>query len=454
MKSQSRKAGNQFTEGVIWKQLLLFFFPIVFGTFFQQIYNTADTVVVGRFVGKEALAAVGGSTSQIVNLVVGFFVGLSSGASVVVAQFFGARDEKNLKKTLHTAFAFAIAAGILIGAAGICLAEPVLRAMNTPAEIVKDSMTYLHIYFGGLVFNLIYNIGAGILRAVGDSKRPLYVLMVTCLMNIVLDVAFVLLFHMGVAGVAIATVISQAISAVLVTWMLIRSGEIYRLSPLKIRFHKRQMLSVLRIGCPAGLESVMYSISNVAMQIFINALGTDTVAAWTTVGKIDAFYWMVINAFEISVMTFVGQNYGAGKWDRMQKSVRVCMTMALVTAVGISGTMFLFRDPIFRIFTTDLSVISIGTGMLHFLLPSYPMYVIIGILSGSLRGRGKVLVPMLFTCGGVCMLRILWLLTAVPAYPGAKTIMASYPISWGITGVLFVIYYFKKFKSGLPEGIN
>ena len=227
---------NQITEGVIWKQLLLFFFPIVFGTFFQQIYNTADTIVVGRFVGKQALAAVGGSASQIANLIVGFFVGLSSGASVVISQFYGAKDKKNLSKALHTAFAFSIAAGIVLTVVGIFLTRSALLLMKTPADVVEDSAVYLHIYFGGMVFNLVYNMGAAILRAVGDSKRPLYVLIITCVLNIILDLLFVVAFGMGVTGVAVATVTSQVISALIVTAMLLKTREIYVLKINQIRF--------------------------------------------------------------------------------------------------------------------------------------------------------------------------------------------------------------------------
>lgn len=312
-----REKVNQITEGVIWKQLLLFFFPIVFGTFFQQIYNTADTIVVGRFVGKQALAAVGGSASQIANLIVGFFVGLSSGAAVVISQFYGAKDKKNLSKALHTAFAFSIAAGIVLTVVGIFLTRPALLLMKTPADVVEDSAVYLHIYFGGMVFNLVYNMGAAILRAVGDSKRPLYVLIITCVLNIILDLLFVVAFGMGVTGVAVATVTSQVISALIVTVMLLKTREIYVLKINQIRFDRRMLFSVLRIGIPAGLESVMYNISNIVIQVFVNNLGTDTVAAWGTLGKIDALFWMVINAFAISITTFVGQNFGAGKYHRL-----------------------------------------------------------------------------------------------------------------------------------------
>ena len=436
---------NQITEGVIWKQLLLFFFPILFGTLFQQVYNTADTVVVGRFVGKEALAAVGGSSSMIVNLIVGFFVGLCSGAAVVISQYYGAKDSKNLKKALHTSMIFCLAASVVVGMAGFILAEPILHLMKTPAEVIPDSVLYLHIYFAGTFFNLVYNMVSSILRSVGDSKRPLYVLIITCLLNILLDVIFVVSFHMGVLGVALATVSCQAVSAILVTWFLMRANDIYRLKFHEIRFDAHSLAAVLRIGLPAGLESVMYNIANLTIQIFVNELGTDTVAAWGTLGKIDAVFWMVCNAFAISITTFVGQNYGAGKYRRMQKSVRVCMIMAYITAFIVSGGIFLFAEPIYRLFTTDQGVVDIGVHMIRFLIPSYALYVVIGILSGALRGAGKVLIPMILTCGGVCLIRIIWLFVFVTRHPGINNIMLSYPVSWVITAVLFVIYYFSHF---------
>ena len=442
---------NQITEGVIWKQLLLFFFPIVFGTFFQQVYNTADTIVVGRFVGKQALAAVGGSASQIANLIVGFFVGLSSGAAVVISQFYGARDKKNVEKALHTAFAFSIAAGAVLTVVGILITRPALLMMNTPEDAVADSVIYLRIYFGGMIFNLIYNMGAAILRAVGDSKRPLYVLIITCGLNIVLDILFVMLFHLGVLGVAAATVTSQVISALLVTGMLLKTKEIYVLRLSRIRFNKNMLLSVLRIGIPTGLESVMYNISNIVIQVFVNHLGTDTVAAWGTLGKIDALFWMVINAFAISITTFVGQNFGAGKYHRMRKSVRVCMIMSMIGSAVLILFMYTAAPWIYRLFTTDQAVITAGVHMSRFLLPSYFIYVIIGILSGALRGTGKVLVPMLLTCGGVCSLRILWLFSAGRMYPGINTIMLSYPVSWSITAVLFIVYYLVRFPGKEKE---
>lgn len=436
---------NQITEGVIWKQLLIFFFPIVIGTFFQQIYNTADSIVVGRFVGKEALAAVGGSVNQIVNLVVEVFVGLTSGASVIVAQFYGAKDKKNLNKTLHTSYAFGIVTGFVVAVVGLLVANTVLELMKTPQELMADSRLYLHIYFCGMIFNIIYNMGASILRAVGDSRRPLYVLMVTCGLNIVLDILLVVIFRLGVMGVAIATVSCQGISSILVTAMLMKEHPLFQLKLREIRFYRVSLNSVLRIGIPAALEATMYTIANLIIQVFVNELGTDTVAAWGTFAKIDAVYWMVVNAFGISITTFVGQNYGAGKVKRMRKSVGICLGMSYAGAILVSGVLYALAGPLYRLFTTDENVVRIGVDMMHFLLPSYFMYVVIGILSGALRGAGRVLVPMLLTCGGVCLIRIVWMFGVFPGHPGINTIMLSYPVSWGITAVLFIIYYFRKF---------
>lgn len=436
---------NQITEGVIWKQLLIFFFPIVIGTFFQQIYNTADSIVVGRFVGKEALAAVGGSVNQIVNLVVEVFVGLTSGASVIVAQFYGAKDKKNLNKTLHTSYAFGIVTGFVVAVVGLLVTNTVLELMKTPQELMADSRLYLHIYFCGMIFNIIYNMGASILRAVGDSRRPLYVLMVTCGLNIVLDILLVVIFRLGVMGVAIATVSCQGISSILVTAMLMKEHPLFQLKLREIRFYRVSLNSVLRISIPAALEATMYTIANLIIQVFVNELGTDTVAAWGTFAKIDAVYWMVVNAFGISITTFVGQNYGAGKVKRMRKSVGICLGMSYAGAILVSGVLYALAGPLYRLFTTDENVVRIGVDMMHFLLPSYFMYVVIGILSGALRGAGRVLVPMLLTCGGVCLIRIVWMFGVFPGHPGINTIMLSYPVSWGITAVLFIIYYFRKF---------
>ncbi len=437
---------NQITEGIIWRQLLLFFFPIVFGTFFQQLYNTIDTVIVGQFVGKAALASVGGSATQLINLVVGFFTGLSSGASVVIAQFFGAKDERSVKESLHTAYAFSILGSIVISALGIGLAPQLLRWMNTPEELLADSTLYLRIYFAGILFVFIFNVGSSILRAVGDSKNPLYYLIACCFINIFLDLLFVIVFHLGVAGVAYATFLSQAISALLVTHKLMTSHSILTLKIRDIRLHKNVLKSQLWIGLPAGFQSVMYSISNVIIQAALNRFGTDTVAAWSAYGKLDAIFWMVSGAIGISITTFVGQNYGARKYDRVHKSVRICLGIDSIISVILIVFLMLFRIPLFRLFTQDPSVIRIGSDMLALITPCYIFFVFIEVLAGALRGMGDVMIPTLITLLGVCVLRLIWIAVVLQISPTVNAIIYSYPVTWIATAVLFIIYYLYKKK--------
>lgn len=438
---EQKHTGTQITEGIIWKQLLLFFFPILLGTFFQQFYNTIDAIVVGRFVGKEALASVGGSAGQIINLVVGFFTGLTAGAAVIISQFFGARDEKALNQSIHTAYAFSIIGSVLIMIAGIILAPAMLDLMQTPPELMEESTLYLRIYFGGILFVFIYNAGSSILRAVGDSKRPLYYLVVCCIINIILDVIMVVAFHLGVAGVAIATLISQAVSALLVTRSLMKSQGILHLVLKKIRPHRRVLKSELAVGLPGGLQSFMYSFSNIIIQAALNSFGTDTTAAWAAYGKIDAIFWMISGAFGIAITTFAGQNYGAGNYDRIKKSVRVCLLMDFIAASVLVLFLMIACVPLFGIFTTDSNVIKIGSDMLKMITPCYIFFVFIEVLSGALRGTGDVLIPMILTMLGICALRILWVALATPVRPEISTIIFSYPITWILTSVLFIFYY-------------
>lgn len=432
---------NEITEGIIWKQLLRFFFPILLGTFFQQLYNTIDSVIVGQFVGKEALASVGGSSAQIVSLVVGFFTGLSSGAAVTIAQYIGARRDDSADKGLHNAYAIAAAAGVFLTLAGILTAPSMLRLMNTPAEIMADSLTYLQIYFAGILFVLIYNMGSAILRAAGDSKSPLYVLIVCCVINIILDMIFVLWFHMGVAGAAVATLAAQAVSAVLVTWLLMRSRGVVRLVPGRIRFHGSLLKMQLRLGLPTGFESILFAITNIAIQAAINTFGTDTTAAWSAYGKLDAVFWMVSTAFGISITTFVGQNYGAGKMERVKRSTCVCLCMDLIVSFVLVVFLIAARGFLFRLFTADTAVVEIGSDMLVYITPWYIVYVFIEVLGGSLRGRGNVMVPVVITLAGICLLRIVWLAGVMKLSPTIHGIIFSYPVTWVITALAFIGYY-------------
>lgn len=432
---------DQITEGVIWKQLLIFFFPIILGTFFQQLYNTVDTVIVGRFVGKEALASVGGSAGQLVNLVVGFFTGLTSGAAVVVSQFWGAKDMKNVRAGIHTAYAFSIAASFLIMILGILLAPVFLRWMDTPGELMRGSLVYLRIYYSGILFVFIFNTGSSILRAAGDPRRPLYYLIVCCVLNIVLDIFFVLICGLGIAGVSIATVLSQAVSAFLVTRALTHADGGLHLQLRNIGFSKGILKSQLYIGIPTGLQSTMYSISNIIIQAAINRFGTDAMAAWAAFWKLDAIFWMLSSAFGIAITTFVGQNYGALKYQRVKKSVWICAGMQTATAVFVSAIMIVFCRPLLGIFTTDTHVLKIGSMMVMILAPFYVIFTPTEIFSGALRGIGNVMIPTIITICGVCLLRIAWVVIALPIRHGLSTIMVGYPVTWMLSSVAFIIYY-------------
>ncbi len=436
-------AGNSITEGVIWKGLLSFFFPILLGTFFQQMYNTVDAIIVGKFVGKEALAAVGGTTGTIINLIVGFFTGLSSGATVILSQYYGARKHKEVSDTVHTAIAMAIGGGLLIMTLGLVLSPAMLRMLDTPEELIGYSLSYIRIYFIGMIPSLIYNIGSGLLRAVGDSRRPLLFLIVACMTNIVLDVVFVVGFDMHVAGAAWATILSQAVSATLILITLMRSHASYQLVPKKIRFHGHLLKRIITIGLPAGLQSMAYSVSNAIVQTSINGFGTNVMAAYTAYGKLDAFNWMLQNAFGISITTFVGQNFGAQKYDRVKKSVRVCLAITAGATLLLSAILLVAGRPLYHLFTDDAQVIEIGMQMLWRLAPMFILYICIEILSGALRGTGDAVMPSVMTLCGVCLLRAVWLLGVVPFNRTLNMVLLCYPITWTVTSLLFVVYYLK-----------
>lgn len=443
MKTESQQVSNQITEGVIWKQLLFFFFPILFGTFFQQLYNTTDAVIVGNFVGKEALAAVGGPAATLINLLIGFFTGLSSGATVIISQYYGAKKQEDVRRTVHTAIALSIAGGAVIMVLGFLFSGAALRAMNTPEEILSLSVVYMRIYFIGVIPSLIYNMGSGILRAVGDSKRPLYFLILSCIANIVLDILFVTVLKMGVVGVAVATALSQVFSALLVTAALMRTEDSYRLYMKEIRFSPELLHKIIRIGLPAGIQSTMYSASNLIIQSSINSFGTDTIAAWTAYGKIDGIFWMIMGAYGVAITTFAGQNFGAGKYDRIKKSVRICLGMAAFTSVLLSVIVLTGGSLFFRLFTDDPNVVSIGLGMMRVISPSYVTYICIEILGGTTRGCGDAVLPMLMTCVGICVLRVVWVLVVVPLRPEMSTVAFSYPLTWSATSLLFIVYYLR-----------
>lgn len=446
--SKDNTADNQIINGVIWKQILIFFFPIAIGTLFQQLYNTADTIIVGRFVGTAGLASVGGTASVVTYQLVMIFTGLSSGATVIISQCFGAGDHERLHRGLHTAFAFAFIASIIISISGWFATPWILSITKTPLSLMESSTTYLRIYFIGVLATFLYNMGSSIMRAIGDSKRPLYFLIICSFLNIALDLLFIIVFKMGVAGAALATIISQAVSAVLIVISLTRSYDQMKLELNKIRIHLPMLKAELRIGLPACVQTVMYGITNIVIQTSINSLGESTIAAWAAFGKVDVIFWAVNGAFGIAVTTFCGQNFGAGKLERVYKSVRSSLLMALLVGGSLLGTLMLLARPIFGLFTTDMEVIEIGVYMLMFMIPSYIIFIFVEIYTGALRGVGDVFIPTLITLGGVGLIRLPWLLFIVPLKNELSMVMISYPLAWIATALLLVPYYYYKKKRG------
>ncbi len=432
---------NRILEGNLYKAIMMFFMPIWFGTFFQQLYNTVDAVIVGNFVGKSALAAVGGPTSTIINLLVNFFVGVSSGAGVVIAMYYGSRNVDKTKLSIHTAMAISIAGGLLLILIGVPFSPIFLEWMDTPAEILEQASVYIRIYFCGSVFNLIYNIGSGILRAMGDSKKPLYFLIVASVVNIVLDVVFVVYMDMGVAGVGLATIIAQLASAVLVILSLKALPEEIQLSARKIKLNGPMCAEIFKIGIPNGIQSIAFSISNIAIMSSINAFGTDTVAAWTAYGKIDAMFWMTVGSFGIATTTFVGQNFGAKNFDRVKKSVRACNVLSMGAAILLSVLMLTCYPFLYRIFTKDQAVIEIGATMVKVMVPLYFTFTFIENFSGAMRGVGHSIAPTVLTIMGICVFRVVWILFVLPLNNTLITAIISYPISWALTAIIFTIYY-------------
>ncbi len=441
---ETNKEKNQITEGIIWKQLLIFFFPIALGTIFQQFYNVADAVIVGRFLGKQALASVGGSAAMLVNIVVGFFSGLTVGASVIVSQNYGAGNRENTEKAIHTAYCFSIAAGVVLTVIGFIFSPVLLRMMQTPADTLSDSILYLRVYFVGLTAVLLYNMGSSIMRAVGDSRRPLYVLTVCSILNILLDILFIVVFDLGIGGAAAATVLSQAVSALAVIWMLMRSYGDITLKLRMIRIDFCMLAAELRIGLPGGIQFCISGIANIILQSAINSFGTDTTAAWAAFNKLDMIFWTVCGAFGASVTTFAGQNYGAKKLDRVFKSVRTCLILSLVTCGALQIFFIVFARPLFCIFITDEDVIRTGIYILMFLVPTYILFQFIEIPAGALRGIGDAATPTVINMIGICLIRLPWILFVVPRYHKLSVILVSYPMAGACSVILIVAYYFYK----------
>jgi putative MATE family efflux protein len=428
------------TEGVIWKQLLLFALPLLLGNLFQQFYNTVDSIVVGNYIGANALASVGAST-PIVNLMVGMFTGLGTGAGVVIAQFFGAKDHKGVHDGVHTTIALCIVSGLVMAVVGVALSPIILRLLDTPAEIMEGSVTYLQIYFMGVMALMIYNMGSGILRAVGDSRTPLYFLMVSSVVNILLDLLFVIKVQMGVAGVAWATLIAQAISACLVLIRLMTSTESYKLILKDIRFHKKVLLETIRIGLPGGIQNAVISFSNLIVQYNINSFGAAAVAGCSAYTKIDGFAILPVMSFSMAITTFTGQNIGAKNYDRVRKGAKTCLVIALAVTLTLSGGLYLFGEKLLRVFSSDRQVLSYAVQMMHFLVPGYVCLAVAHTYCGVVRGAGISMVPMLALVGNMCVLRVIWISLAMPVFHNIIVVFLGYSLTWLTSALTMVIYY-------------
>lgn len=441
--TEMKLQNKDLTSGSIGKKLVLFFLPILAGTWFQQLYNAIDAVIVGRYVGHEALAAVGGSVATILNLFIGFFVALTSGAAVVISHLFGSSgSDEELGDATGTAMAFSLYFGLFFSVACFLLAPSFLAWMKTPAETLGDASLYLRICFAAMAMVLLINTESAILRAVGDSTRPFIFMLVSCVLNIGLDFLFVVKFSWGVAGVAYATVISQAVNFILLTVTILTVKAPHRLRLKKLRVNKDIFKRMMRIGLPSGLEASMYSVSNIILQVAVNTLGTVVVASWSLSGKLDGFYWGMAQAANAAVVTFVGQNYGANRLDRIHESVKKGLKIFMGMTVAMSAAIIISAPYALKIFTEEPAVQKTTYTIILYFVPFYFVWTAIEVLSGTLRGCGDTK-PVLITGVGICAFRVLWVLTAFELWPTLFCVSISYVISWTIT-LIAMIFYYKK----------
>ena len=435
-------AVTQMTEGNISKKLVFFAVPVLISNLFQQLYNTVDTAIVGRFVGANALAAVG-TCNLVIVFMIYFFIGLSNGSSVVLSQAFGENDNEKIFKTVHTTMGLSVISGIALMTIGLLSAETILKWINTPDDVIGYAITYIKIYFLSMIPMMVFNMGTGILRAVGDSKTPLYYLAVSGVANIILDLIFIVQFKFGVMGAALATTISQTISAVLIMIKLIKSNEIYKLHISKIRIDFDILKKILVIGIPTGLQSVLVCFSNIIVQSKVNLFGLNVMAALSIYYKVEGFIYMPIEAMAMAISNFIGQNIGAKNLERVKKGKKLSMRICVVMTVLIGGLIMLLHTPILKIFTTDEKVIYYGTQFILFIVPLYFIYAMNQILSGVLRGAGQTFIPMVIGLVCMCGLRVGWLVVMIGIVKDVRIIYASYPLTWIFTNIFMSIYYYK-----------
>ena len=430
------------TQGSITKHLITFALPLLAGNIFQQLYNMVDTWVVGRFVSNEAYAAVG-TIGPIINMLIGFFMGLSSGAGVVISQYYGAKRYEDVSRTVHTAITMTFVLGILFTGIGLTMAPYMLRLMNTPENVLPESTAYLSIYFSGIMGLMFYNIGSGILRAVGDSQRPFYFLVVCALMNTVLDLVFVLAFDMGVRGVALATILSQATSAVLVIITLLRTNECIRLQPKKLTIHWDMMKKIFRVGIPAAIQMAITSFSNIFVQSYINYFGDNCMSGWTTYAKVDQLLFLPMQSIALASTTFVGQNLGCNQVERARKGVTRSLTIALSSTLVLMVPVLIFASQIVAFFNSKPEVVEYGSMLLRWITPFYVLCCFNQIYSGALRGAGNSKAPMVIMLTSFVAFRQVYLFAMSRICNEIIPIAMSYPAGWLLCSTLTVIYYHK-----------
>lgn len=436
-----RHATRDLTEGPVWKKLMVFFLPIAAGTCIQQLYNAVDGLIVGRFVGTAALAAVGGSAAQVINLLIGFFVATTAGASVVIAQVYGAGREEDVRLAAGNAIAVFALLGLALTALGLAASPAMLRLLQTPEDTMAGAVLYLRIYFAGVPFILVLNMESNMLRAVGDSVGPFVYMVVGCVTNIILDVVFVVGFRWGIAGVAVATVAAQVLNMTLLTIRLMRTEEDYRLSFREFRLQGKYLAGMFRLGLPSGLQNSMYGVSNMIVQVGVNSLGTVVVASWAMTAKTDGIYWAVSNALGAAITSFVGQNLGAGKPERVRLCVKEGLILSGVITVFLSAVLMLVAKPLLRILTTDAAVIDTTYEMMTYFVPYYFAWTLVEVLSAVLRGAGDAVRPVIIIGLGICLFRIFWILVVFASFHTMPVLCLCYVASWALTSTILLIYF-------------
>lgn len=432
------------TEGNIYKIIIRFAIPIFISNVFQQLYNTVDSAVVGAIEGHEAIAAVG-TTAPIINLLVGLFLGLATGCSAVIARHFGANHEERLKKCVHTGIAVALVGGLALMIIGIICARWFLILIKSPSDTIELSTIYLRIYFIGMIPTILYNMGAGILQGVGDSKKPLIFLTIGGITNILLDLLFVMLFRWGVAGVAIATVLAQLVSTILVMIKLLHTNDIYKLNIRDIKFDKKELKDILKFGIPAGLQSAFFAISNLLIQYFINDFGSQVMAGQTAYSKIDGFLYLPTSAFGITTMTFVSQNISVNNVKRAKQGTNIALFLSVITTLVLIGIVLIVGKPLITIFTKgDEVAIKYGVIMMYCMAPFTVIYAFIEVLSGFVKAAGATTEAMCITASTICVFRIIYLILLYDVFniKSIYVIFSAYPVSWALCLIVYLIYYF------------